>query len=99
MESAGVPPNQVHLVSIGDSVFERNAAHYAAREYPVASLKTVKFIDPWEGPTVAQLRNQLEVLAAQLRDTCNHEGSIDLEMQFSHGPTETATLVPCVVGL
>lgn len=85
VETAGVPPNQVHLVSIGDSVFERNAAHFAARQFSIASIKTVKLIDPWEGPTVDQLRRQLEVLTDNLRQTCSQDCSLNLEMKFSHG--------------
>ena len=53
--AAELPPPRNHLVSIGDSVFERNAAHYAAAEHATASIKTVKLIDPWEGPTIRQV--------------------------------------------
>jgi hypothetical protein len=98
------------LVSIGDSIFERNAAHFAGKEYTTASVQTgtpleaailvrigtvcvqreltcrvdaVKFIDPWEGPTITQLGAQLRCLSHTLRETIERGESIDLEMGAS----------------
>ena len=76
-------PDRPHLLSIGDSEFERNAAHYAAKVCSTASVKTVKFIDPWEGPTISQLRSQLRRLTEVLQETSAREGSVDLEMEFN----------------
>jgi hypothetical protein len=76
-------PDRPHLLSIGDSEFERNAAHYAAKTCATASVKTVKFIDPWEGPSISQLRSQLRRLTEVLQETSAREGSVDLEMEFN----------------
>merc|ERR1711924_534126 len=87
-------PKNCHLISIGDSVFERNAAHFAGSEYHAASVKTVKFIDPWEGPTIQQVATQLSRLTAEMRQTIDKEYSLDLEMVFdgSH-----LSMIPCGV--
>ena len=72
-------PDRPHLVSIGDSEFERNAAHHAAKACSAASVKTVKLIDPWEGPTIAELRTQLQQLTESLQEISARETSVDLE--------------------
>ena len=95
VDDCELPPNQTHLVSIGDSVFERNAAHYAAQQFGTASLKTVKFIDPWEGPTVPQLTAQLEGLGGKLRALCMQDKSVDMEMAFATQHALTPTLATC----
>eukprot|EP01051_Picozoa_sp_SAG22_P004559 SAG22_NODE_247_length_13918_cov_7.885375_3_plen_224_part_00 len=77
-----IPVQRMHLVSIGDSVFERNAAHYASSEYAIGSVKTVKLIDPWEGPTIPQLTNQLQFLTGAMREAVLQDASLDLEMAF-----------------
>ena len=87
-EQVAEAPDRPHLLSIGDSEFERNAAHYAAKTCSVSaasirSVKTVKFIDPWEGPTISQLRAQLRRLTEALQETSAREGSIDFAMEFS----------------
>ena len=83
-EQVAEAPDRPHLLSIGDSEFERNAAHYAAKTCSAAaSVKTVKFIDPWDGPTISQLRAQLRRLTEALQETSAREGSIDLAMEFS----------------
>eukprot|EP01052_Picozoa_sp_SAG31_P009390 SAG31_NODE_491_length_14923_cov_12.905221_9_plen_274_part_00 len=91
--SAEVPPQRMHLVSIGDSVFERHAAHYAGAEHATASIKTIKLIDPWEGPTIVQLTKQLHFLTEALRETCLQDTSVDLETSFAHGCEDQVTFV------
>ena len=91
--SAEIPPQRMHLVSIGDSVFERNAAHYAGNEHSTASIKTVKLIDPWEGPTIMQLSNQLQFLTGNLRETCLQDVSVDLETAFADGQDDQPMLL------
>lgn len=90
-----IPPERMHLVSIGDSVFERNAAHFAGQAHSTASIKTVKFIDPWEGPTIQQLTNQLHLMTGALREACLQDASIDLEMAMAGGLDEQPILTTC----
>lgn len=68
----------MNLISIGDSIFEREAAHYASRQCRTACTKTIKFID---SPTVAQLRMQISKLAERLPSILGHEGSVDVDIE------------------
>lgn len=43
----------------------------------------MKLIDPWEGPTIAQLGAQLRHLTATLRETVLADEPADLEMEFN----------------
>jgi len=88
-------PDRPHLVSIGDSEFERNAAHHAAKACSAASVKTVKLIDPWEGPTIAELRTQLQQLTESLQEISARETSVDLETEPAAGGM---LLVECTAG-
>merc|ERR1711865_301144 len=45
--------SNLNLISIGDSIFEREAAHFAGKQKRVEMVKTVKFVDR---PTVEMLR-------------------------------------------
>ena len=66
------------LVSIGDSIFEREAAHYASRQCKTALTKTVKFVD---SPTVSQLRMQIGNLTDKMPSIMGHGGSIDVDIE------------------
>ena len=71
---------RINLVSIGDSVFEREAAHFVScRHENVAATKTIKFI---ETPTLAQLRRQICTVTRKLPRICDVEKSFDVDMEF-----------------
>ena len=71
---------RINLVSIGDSIFEREAAHFVGRRHEnVATTKTIKFI---EIPTLAQLRRQIETVTRKLPRICDVEKSFDVDMEF-----------------
>jgi hypothetical protein len=67
----------INLVSIGDSVNERNAAHHVGVRYGNGNIKTVKFV---ERPDIDQIRRQLSLVASNLQDISMHEGSFDVNL-------------------
>jgi hypothetical protein len=70
---------RINLVSIGDSIFEREAAHFVSSKHKnVEATKTVKFID---SPTIAQLRRQLVTATEKLPMVCDAEKSFDVDME------------------
>ena len=71
---------RINLVSIGDSIFEREAAHFvSSRHKNVEATKTVKFID---SPTIEQLRRQLVTVTEKLPMICGVEKSFDVDMEL-----------------
>ena len=78
-EVTSAPGNMADLnfISIGDSIFERAAAHYVGKRKGVNLTKTVKFIDM---PTIDQLRRQLTMLTQRLDLIYRAERSLDVEM-------------------
>jgi len=75
--SAGPAAADMNFLSIGDSIFERAAAHYVGKRKGVGLTKTVKFIDM---PTIDQLRRQLTMLTVRLDLIYRAERSLDVEM-------------------
>lgn len=67
----------VNLVSIGDSLNERTAAHHVGGKYDSGSIKTVKFV---ERPDIDQIRRQLSLIASNLGDIATHDGSFDVNL-------------------
>lgn len=67
----------VNLVSIGDSLNERTAAHHVGGQYESGSIKTVKFV---ERPDIDQIRRQLSLVASNLGDIAMHDGSFDVNL-------------------
>lgn len=67
----------VNLVSIGDSLNERTAAHHVGGHYESGSIKTVKFV---ERPDIDQIRRQLSLVASNLGDIAMHDGSFDVNL-------------------
>jgi hypothetical protein len=64
----------------GDSIFEREAAHFVGRRHEnVAATKTIKFI---QMPTLAQLRQQIGTVIWMLPRFCDVEKSFDVDMEF-----------------
>ena len=69
----------INMVSIGDSIFEREAAHFASKQSRVGMTKTVKFVD---SPTIEQLRRQLTTLTGKIDMICLAEHSFDVDMEL-----------------
>ena len=69
----------INMISIGDSIFEREATHYASGQLQVQTTKTVKFID---SPTIEQLRRQLVTVTAKMPMICGIERSFDADMEL-----------------
>eukprot|EP01047_Picozoa_sp_COSAG01_P029605 COSAG01_NODE_2034_length_8582_cov_36.288459_6_plen_599_part_00 len=68
----------LNVISVGDSDYEREAAHWVGRRQCVAAVKTVKFVFT---PTVEQLRRQLSELTAQLEPVfLSAMSALNLEM-------------------
>jgi len=70
----------VELMSIGDSLHEREAAHQVGARFAdgdVASVKTVKMV---ERPTVEQLRRQLSLNSTNLNDMLDEPHSFDVNL-------------------
>eukprot|EP01052_Picozoa_sp_SAG31_P021861 SAG31_NODE_1711_length_7472_cov_2.107555_5_plen_67_part_00 len=66
-------------MSIGDSIFEREAAHFASKQPNVAATKTVKFID---SPSIEQLRRQLVTVTEKIPMICEVDKSFDVDMEL-----------------
>lgn len=71
--------SNINMVSIGDSIFEREAAHFASKQSRVGTTKTVKFVD---SPTIEQLRRQLTTLTGKIDMICLAEHSFDVDMEL-----------------
>lgn len=65
----------VHVISLGDSHVEREAARAVTSELKRIRTKTIKFP---EHPTAEQLRRQLELVSNSLQYICSHDGDLDL---------------------
>jgi len=65
------------VISIGDSLNEREAAHFASTQRQAIHAKTVKFV---ERPSVEQLRRQLALLTTNLQEICAHDGAFDVNL-------------------
>ena len=79
LEPGAHPGERINLVSIGDSIFEREAAHFvSSKSKNVEATKTVKFID---SPTIAQLRRQLVTATEKLPMICDVVKSFDVDME------------------
>jgi hypothetical protein len=70
----------INLVSIGDSTFERDATHFVSRvRQNVVAAKTVKFI---HSPTIEQLRRQLVMLTDELPIICELAKTFDVDVEI-----------------
>lgn len=68
---------QFHLVSIGDSIVERDACHAAARTTPFTLAKTLKFVVK---PTLVEMVHQLEVAVNAFDHLCHADSFLDLKL-------------------
>lgn len=66
-----------NIVSIGDSINERTAAHAIPRRLQNTRIKTIKFV---ERPSLEQLRKQLDLLLRYLPGICHHSTSFDINL-------------------
>ena len=69
-----------HLLSIGDSFFERTAAFQTADTYGCINSKCIKLA---EQPTSEHLRHQLQLLTEALPYIVNHNAPLDLQMTIT----------------
>ena len=73
----------INMLSVGDSVFEREAAHFCGKNQRKQSrgglTKTVKFVD---SPTIEQLRRQLTTLTEKIDMICLADHSFDVDMDL-----------------
>lgn len=68
--------HRVDFVSIGDSVFERDACRQIERKAPaIVHSKTLKFVDR---PSLQELLDQVALTASIYERIRNHSGSLDL---------------------
>ncbi|KAA6357120.1 MAG: hypothetical protein EZS28_047353, partial [Streblomastix strix] len=76
-----VGPQDLNVISFGDSECERNALLSIVKLCsPTARLKSIKFV---ERPSTEQLLRQLEMIQNNFRFIVMHEGSLDLMLQIS----------------
>ncbi|CAK9003544.1 unnamed protein product [Durusdinium trenchii] len=81
LQASQGPQTGLHLISIGDSLVEKEAAQACARlaDLQTASLcKTIKLIGD---PSLKQLTEQLQTLAMHLPSICAYESDLDLHAQ------------------
>ena len=72
------PLASLNLVSIGDSVSERKAAHFVGTQVEAEiKVKTVKFV---ERPDIEKLRRQLMLVTNNLGEICAHPASFDVNL-------------------
>ena len=70
--------SKLNLVSVGDSISEREAAHHVSTETGAKGrVKTVKFV---ENPDIEQMRRQLMLLTTYLPEICTHPGTFDVNL-------------------
>ncbi|KAF0718507.1 Aste57867_1651 [Aphanomyces stellatus] len=67
--------NTRHIVSIGDSHYERQAVQVLPRSIPLTKTKSVKFV---EQPTVLDMVRQLKLVSTYLSHLCSHPEHLDL---------------------
>jgi hypothetical protein len=65
------------FVSIGDSIYERDAARTTGQVFPNAVIKTVKFV---ENPSPRELSKQLELLAEKLPQIVESGKKLDISL-------------------
>lgn len=76
------PLKTTHLISIGDSLAEREAAIMVYKEYGGSNLvcKTLKFFD---SPTCEQLKLEMMLVRISLEQIVNHPFAVDVQINIS----------------
>ncbi|CAK4608706.1 hypothetical protein LEN26_003800 [Aphanomyces euteiches] len=64
-----------HIVSIGDSQYERQAIQVVPTRLPRTKTKSVKLVDQ---PTIVDMVRQLKLLSTYLSHLCSHPDHLDL---------------------
>jgi hypothetical protein len=80
---------RINVLSFGDSIHERDAAHQVCASLSSSPLfcKSIKFI---ERPDVAQLTKQHVLIRDSLVKVIEHEGTLDLCIECQHISTDNA---------
>ncbi|OQS00588.1 hypothetical protein THRCLA_05910 [Thraustotheca clavata] len=79
-------PHQ-HVISIGDSHYERQALKAFSNKMPLAKTKSVKFLHV---PSMVDLCRQVKLIQTYLSHLCTHPGHLDLVL--SHDLLRTVTV-------
>lgn len=64
-----------HVLSLGDSLHERNALHQVVSSISSVNSKSIKFV---EHPTLEQLHRQIDLVSSTFDSICYHDGNLDL---------------------
>lgn len=67
-----------HVISFGDSIHERDAAHQVCSKLPVTMCKSIKFM---ERPDISQLTKQHSLIVDCFEQIIAHQGTLDLCIQ------------------
>mmetsp|Transcript_30272 Transcript_30272/g.77408 ORF Transcript_30272/g.77408 Transcript_30272/m.77408 type:complete len:322 (-) Transcript_30272:306-1271(-) len=78
-----------NVISVGDSVFEIEAARIMGQQFAGAAVKTVKL---WERPSPEDLRKQLKLVIRDFEQIVAHPG--DAAILFQHRSRDTACGAP-----
>jgi hypothetical protein len=71
------PNDNVQVLSLGDSNYEREAAISVTKDYPNICCKSIKF---QERPSVEQLLKQIELVIKSFEEIYSHDGDLDLQL-------------------
>ena len=70
-----------NVISLGDSIHERNALLRVAGAMHRTWSKSIKFV---ESPTIEELTAQIERLGSYFDTVCSHSGDLDLMIMIQH---------------
>jgi len=70
-----------HVISFGDSIYERNALLDLVKQAPNAVYKSVKFV---ERPSMYQLQKQLDIVFNHMADLCKTPDNVDLMLESDY---------------
>jgi len=73
------PKRRKNIVSLGDSIHEREALHRATAQLPNCRSKSVKFLDK---PALWQVTRQQVFVSAHLHDIVQHDGHLDIHIRL-----------------
>ena len=85
--SVAASDNARHVISFGDSIHERDAAHQVCAKSSITTCKSIKFI---ERPDLSQLTKQHGLIVDCFEQIVSHDGTLDLCIQC-HPPGRDET--------
>lgn len=87
----GRPHVDKHVISLGDSHVEREAVRAVCKGVPNTKTKSVKFA---QGPTIEQLRRQLELVNQCFAYITTHPADLDLQLTVAVNPAHQQQQAP-----